>query len=297
MMNLLIALMTTTFDNIYKQARTESSFAIAEATFDLSHRSRFMPAPICIYVIALAVLIHVLNFIPALIWPSRLNIYNCINHDQYQGLVTWKLSTNGCGKICNFFCCRKNRGSQKKMENTCFVCCKCESAKTCTECKKCCNCCNRSRHSKSGSRGNIFAGIELKTKETDGDVYKLTTRGRVWKYYASTFFCCDICTPKCVEKKLSKHRFEIHHIGCYSCIPTELGAKDQDKDRSTCHGITLNEYADTYEQHHKFSLDPADTVLLKHLTVDTLFCKYCYRPFDPKNRYNLKDVLLTPFGH
>ena len=62
-----------------------------------------------------------------------------------------------------------------------------------------------------------------------------------------------------------------------------------------CNGITLNEYADIYEKEHKFSLDPQDTVLLKHLTVDTLFCKHCYRPFDPKNKYNLADALLTPF--
>ncbi len=136
----------------------------------------------------------------------------------------------------------------------------------------------------------------MKVNETGfKDVYKLTTRGRVWKYYASTLFCSDNCTPKWIEKKLTPERFDIHHTGCYSCIPTELGAKDTDKDRSTCHGITLNEYAEEYESTHNFSLDPQDTVLLKHLTVDTLFCKHCYRPFDPRNPYNLTDSLLTPF--
>ena len=72
-----------------------------------------------------------------------------------------------------------------------------------------------------------------------------------------------------------------------------MGAKFKSKDRSTCNGITLNQYAEAYQEFHQFSLDPADTVLLKQLTVDTLFCKHCYRPFDPKN--NLSDVLLTPF--
>eukprot|EP01083_Nonionella_stella_P192948 712974_1 len=43
------------------------------------------------------------------------------------------------------------------------------------------------------------------------------------------------------------------------------------------------------------TLTNTNIVLLKHLAVDTLFCKYCYRPFDPKNQYNLQDVLLTPF--
>merc|ERR1712228_1167201 len=68
-----------------------------------------------------------------------------------------------------------------------------------------------------------------------------------------------------------------------------------DKERSTCNGITLNEYADKYERAKGFKLDPADTLLLKYLTVDTLFCKHCYRPFDPKNKFNMKSALMTPF--
>eukprot|EP01083_Nonionella_stella_P314177 1130828_1 len=260
MMNLLIALMTNTFENVHSQARTESSFAIAEATFDLSHRSRFMPAPICIYVLVLAYIIHILNILPAMVCPQYLNIYNCVNHHQYNWLVHFKCSLRGWATTCCNACARSKQ--------------------------RCCACCSKGTEA--------LPGVELKIN-LKKDVYKLTTRGRVWKYYASTCFCCDCCTPKCIQKSLSKERFEMHHNGCYSCIPTELGAKDKDKDRSTCHGITLNEYAEKYEDHFKFSLDPQDTVLLKHLTVDTLFCKYCYRPFDPKNKYNLRDVLLTPF--
>eukprot|EP01084_Bolivina_argentea_P247457 413992_1 len=293
MMNLLIALMTTTFENVYSRARTESSFAIAEATFDLSHRSRFMPAPICIYVIVLCLFIHIINFIPALLCPKTCNIYNCVNHYQYKGLTLWKCSINGCGKICKCNWCKKSQESDINNIDD-----------------RCCICSKRKRKGKDGHTPTrpthaTDSSVELKTKESNSnvtitgykDVYKLTTHGRVWKYYASTCFCCDKCTPKWIEKKLTKERFEIHHTGCYSCIPTELGAevRVKYKDRSTCNGITLNQYAEEYEKYHKFSLDPQDTVLLKHLTVDTLFCKHCYRPFDPRNPYNLTDSLLTPF--
>eukprot|EP01083_Nonionella_stella_P015191 42501_1 len=145
-MNLLIALMTTTFEQVYSQARTESAFAMAETTYDLSHRSRFMPAPICIYIFAIAAIVH----------------------------------------------------------------------------------------------------------------------------YSATFCCCFVGKT---------YKYKLHHSGCYSCIPTELGAKEVNKSRSSCNGITLNQYAEEYELRYHFALDPQDTVLLKHLTVDTLFCKYCYRPF------------------
>merc|ERR1712154_429457 len=80
MMNLLIALMTTTYEEINKQERSEASVAIAETTYDLSHTSRFMPAPICIYIFAIAMIVHILNFFPAMCCPKWCNIYNCIDH-------------------------------------------------------------------------------------------------------------------------------------------------------------------------------------------------------------------------
>eukprot|EP01084_Bolivina_argentea_P203987 348310_1 len=76
MMNLLIALLTTTYERIHISAKTASSFAFAESTYDLSHRSRFMPAPLCIYIFFIAICIHILNFIPSIIYPKYLNIYN-----------------------------------------------------------------------------------------------------------------------------------------------------------------------------------------------------------------------------
>ena len=49
MMNLLIALMTTEYEEIYKKATTEIALARAETTYDLSHRTRYIPY-LCIYV-------------------------------------------------------------------------------------------------------------------------------------------------------------------------------------------------------------------------------------------------------
>eukprot|EP01084_Bolivina_argentea_P120968 214446_1 len=73
-MNLLIALMTRTYEVVYADARTESAFARAELTYDLAQRSRFMPPPL----------------------SSKLNIYQYINYYHYQGFYEWKLLKNGC---------------------------------------------------------------------------------------------------------------------------------------------------------------------------------------------------------
>ena len=274
MINLLIALLVATFDNVYKQARTESSFAIAETTYDLSHRSRFMPAPICIYVFAFAVIIHVLNFFPAILWPKVLNIYVYVNHHRYENLVAFK---------CSDFCCGRGKKNKRNDDDN-------DDKNIGFELKL-------NNNNNNNNNRNVNNNNNDKDDEVEDDEYKLVTRGRIWKYYASTLFVLDSCTPKWIERWLSGYRFNIHHTGCYSCIPTKLGAKirAKDKDRSTCNGITLNQYAEEYEQFHKFALDPQDTVLLKHLTIDTLFCRICYKPFDPTKEKNLEDILLTPF--
>ena len=96
-------------------------------------------------------------------------------------------------------------------------------------------------------------------------------------------------------KAQSRQRFKVHHTGCYSCIPTEVGAKILDKDGSTCNGITFNEYAVQFQETHGFSMNERDVTLMKSLMSDTLFCKHCYRPFAPQNKYNMDEVLLSPF--
>ena len=345
MMNLLIALLTTTYEMVHTQQKTASSFAFAESTYDLSHRSRFMPAPICIYIFVLAIIIHVINFIPAMLWP-QLNIYNCINHYQYQGFDGWRMTVNGClnfRKIWRFckscISCKSCKRTLLKKQSTgdrfnnlahlksrdlidslsdmekhesnqerrrrerCFLCCKCACCEkqqqdvTNPELSGFELITGQSRSSSSrnlnGSTRNIHGNrLQKDEKERESEkVYSLTKRGRICKYYSSTFCCCAKEKGK-IDRYLKPYRFEIYHNGCYSCIPTALGAKQREKSVSLVNGITLNEYAELYEKYHQFNLDQADIVLLKHLTVDSLFCRFCYRPFDPKN---LNQVLLTPF--
>ena len=54
----------------------------------------------------------------------------------------------------------------------------------------------------------------------------------------------------------------------------------------------MNQYFNIYETQRKTKLDALDKNLLKHLTVNTLFCQYCYRPFDKEH---MEDELITPF--
>merc|ERR1712129_376105 len=58
------------------------------------------------------------------------------------------------------------------------------------------------------------------------------------------------------------------------------------------HGIAMNQYFNIYETQRKTKLDAMDKNLLKHLTINTLFCQYCYRPFD---KAHLDKELITPF--
>eukprot|EP01083_Nonionella_stella_P040725 110414_1 len=295
MMNLLIALLTTTYETIHVSAKTASSFAFAESTYDLAHRSRFLPAPLCIYIFIAALVIHCVNFVTAMISPHYFNIYNCIHHHQYEGFDSWKMTQNGCfncKKIsrCGDCGCCKCAPQQSTLRRTAqngshdlisasinFIKHEDDKEKRYNErCFLCCRCCIKSNDVENDA-----------AEETNNKIYRLNTRGRVWKYYASSFNWCNCC---CCDLKV--HRFAIYHNGCYSCIPTALGAKVAAKDRSLVNGITLNQYAEIYEKYFKFNLDPADIVLLKHLTVNSLFCKYCYRPFDPKS---VNHELLTPF--
>eukprot|EP01083_Nonionella_stella_P113263 333812_1 len=75
LLNLLIALMATEFGAIRETARAESAYLKAQSCYDFQHRSRCMPPPLrcAAYVVVLA--IHLVNFIPALLAPSLLNIY------------------------------------------------------------------------------------------------------------------------------------------------------------------------------------------------------------------------------
>merc|ERR1712154_308142 len=88
-----------------------------------------------------------------------------------------------------------------------------------------------------------------------------------------------------------KVKWNVYHAGCYNCI-----AKQRIKNKfesHAFHGIAMNQYFNIYETQRKTKLDALDKNLLKHLTVNTLFCQYCYRPFDKEH---IEQNLITPFG-
>ena len=82
--NLLIALMTTEYEEVQKQAQAEVIFNETELTFDLTSRSRQMPPPLNVISTIVAFVIHILNFFFALIHPQILNIYAYIDYSTFE---------------------------------------------------------------------------------------------------------------------------------------------------------------------------------------------------------------------
>ena len=342
LMNLLIALLITPDEKIHQKTTNDQWLEFAKTTFELSNGSRFLPAPFGIYVMLIAVIIHIINFFFAMIDPSSLNFYNMINHYQYTGLVAWRHSINCCfqcrkkkevdedrklsgerkkeiyqkRRCLNCFevgVCRPRQYCRQKLHQHCDCCCveevelftKEAADSNITQSKKCCcctpkkPCCLRKLIS---CYTEIRDGICCESNfSRDTLVYELKTRQRVYvtliecvggaflncvlllinrlKYYASAFLCCEL---RCLAVS---ERFDVHHTGCFSCIPSDYGLR----------GMNFGEYANIYEQHQQTSLDLMDLKLLKSLSGDTLFCPYCFKPFDPLNKYGLDKVLMTPF--
>eukprot|EP01083_Nonionella_stella_P300259 1024032_1 len=60
-MNLLIAIMSTSFDLLHDQTQAQLAFLRVESTYDLAHRGRLMPPPFNVFVVAVWALIMVIN--------------------------------------------------------------------------------------------------------------------------------------------------------------------------------------------------------------------------------------------
>ena len=56
---------------------------------------------------------------------------------------------------------------------------------------------------------------------------------------------------------------------------SESKGKGRGNKRSTILGFTMAQLVDQYPS----NMDPKDIQCLKKLTTNTLFCKFCYRPF------------------
>lgn len=73
--NLLIALMTTRYDEVKERAKEEAAFLSAQNCYELKNRKRLIPPPFNWIPIAIGGVIHFVNLFTALISPNYLNIY------------------------------------------------------------------------------------------------------------------------------------------------------------------------------------------------------------------------------
>merc|ERR1712062_726407 len=97
--------------------------------------------------------------------------------------------------------------------------------------------------------------------------YKLVTRKRVCKYYASSLFPFRCMTPKRLQNYFDDGSFRVHHSSCYCIIPNGIRAR---RARSRYDGIDFAEYVEKYEETHGIPLNPDDGRLLTSLIGDTL---------------------------
>eukprot|EP01083_Nonionella_stella_P151333 483394_1 len=83
-----------------------------------------------------------------------------------------------------------------------------------------------------------------------------------------------------------------YHKGCYNYISLRVKDTVTGQDTTAIRGISIKQYIERFETKRRTTLHQEDKILLKHLTVDTLFCDRCYQPYLEKD---VKAVLLPPF--
>eukprot|EP01084_Bolivina_argentea_P022070 40994_1 len=215
--NLLIALMTTQYENVQEKARSQIIYDKAELTYDLSSRSRLLPPPLNIVVFIIAIIIDIINFFLALISPTKLNIYTKIHPHLFFNL-----------KHYNLWRCRYD----------------------------------------------LWKPVHAITS-------KYKTRVDILKWYFIAWWYDWI-------KIDGKYSWRIHHKSCYAELVIQNGTFRMFQ------GFEMSEYCRRYEDVRRQKIRSKDKKLLKQLSPDTLFCKYCVRPYSKANS-NFKDELTTPF--
>ena len=84
LLNLMIALMTSTYEHINENIKEQIIFNKTITTMELANqRQRLMPQPLNIIVVIIVYIIHALNFITSMIHPRYLNIYCYIDSRYY----------------------------------------------------------------------------------------------------------------------------------------------------------------------------------------------------------------------
>eukprot|EP01083_Nonionella_stella_P204526 745537_1 len=265
--NLLIALMTTKYENFQETAQKEVHFMKIESVIDLAYRDRLMPPPLNAIVLPLGIIIHLFLTLCALL---GCNCYSHINRSWYLFLDTCYC---GCNRSMRRFYAKRNEISDEQRKedhmiqqqlydklNCCSLCMQVSGLSYCWrpvfnlfyKCVKSCRKCWHQEPGTSKENTNAKAGCCCKCGE---------------QLYANL---------KSKQKKRQQSRpLTAYHKGCYNCIKLkvkdELDDANKDKTITTVRGITMKDYISKYEQEHGVKLHLADTILLKHLTADTLF--------------------------
>jgi len=290
MMNLLVAFMTTTYEQVNSSLKNESSFAFAEITYDLAHQPRFIPAPFGIYVWIVTLIIHCVNFPFAWYWPRDCNVYNIVDHHHFHGLLQFRMTIEGI-KGCYKTLSEKGSkflGTMRVNLQELYQSTRLKAGRVFRKIVTVLQQTGLPIRIIPGDDGTKSDEDEEEKQPENGN--RLLTSERVWRYYVSSV-CPAFLLSQEHEKKLSRDQFKMHHTGCYAYITVD----GDECDHGDSYGITLGQYAEEYENEYKFALDPQDVALVKSLTTNTLFCQHCYRPFEPTNKTNMSTVRLTPF--
>ena len=248
--NLLIALMTTEYENVKDAAKGEVIYNQAELTYDLSKRSRLMPPPLNIIVIIITVIIHWINFFFAFCCsPQHLNIYAKIDHQLFYNLQNWHI---WYWDYDEWKSVRGVKSKYKTRKDICkFYCCAWIYDWIIPKYRKCnCICCGRHKSKKN---------------------------------------------QQIKKQILPEGHWRFHHKSCYGSMILQTDQQQKNNNIETYDGIPMSKYCDRYELKRRQKIEIKDKQLLIQLTPNTLFCKYCYRPFVPDDNDDMYNQLTTPY--
>jgi len=245
--NLLIALMTTSYEEVQDAADKQVIHTRTELTREVKSGTRLMPAPLNVIVFIISVVIDILNFFLALIYP-RWNIYRLISAELFMNLQN-----------TNIFHIWESSKHWKPLH---------------------------------GSE-SLF--------NTRMDVIRWYFESPFWRFGNLRKYVCGF-VPDAVEDALDnavgnddgakvEKSWKHFHKACYGVLVLENQATTVPL-RQRVRGITMSRYLDRFERKRGQKIDHADKQLLKQLSTNTLFCKFCCRPF---LKENAKKELTTAY--
>ena len=310
--NLLIALMTAEYENFQGVANAEVAYMWTETVYDLSHRDRLMPPPLNLIVYAFGLIIHILVWPFAICCPTRKwNLYTWFDHDTYIWLNSFYCGCNKQfrqkinesnpdkthdldkeGKKNKKIFARQSRKIYSDRFAT-FLSFSgwiylrdhlidgCIKKRCCPSCiDKCCLPSNKSIHKSLQ---------ELRIKKSESKNKQINFVARRGCFHRMNKYCRRCC---CRDDDEEVSSLTAYHKGCYNCIKLRVKDKLADTDTTTIRGISMKQYIEIFEDKHRTKLHKEDKILLKHLTVDTLFCDKCYSPYLERD---VDQTLLAPF--